>query len=74
MNYHEIIDWLLSGDVSIQYQTKRDLLEGSQNELCDLQSRISKEGWGKSVAQTEADSRWNTLRALRVLRKYRRNF
>lgn len=39
-----IIDWLLSGDVALQYQTKRDLL-GEKNP--QLQERISKEGWGK---------------------------
>mgnify|MGYP001827931578 FL=1 len=39
-----IIDWLLSGDVALQYQTTRDLLDKGQPEL---QARISKEGWGK---------------------------
>jgi len=37
------IGWLLEGDVSIQYQTHRDLL----GESCtDLRSRIATEGWG----------------------------
>jgi len=39
----EIINWLLEGDVSIQYQTHRDLL-GSERP--DLQERIASEGWG----------------------------
>jgi hypothetical protein len=39
----QIIDWLLEGDVSIQYQVRRDLL-GS--ELPALQERIAVEGWG----------------------------
>lgn len=40
----EIIDWLLKGDVSIQYQTYRDLLGTTKPEL---QKRIEKEGWGQ---------------------------
>jgi hypothetical protein len=39
----DIIAWLLSGDVSIQYQVHRDLL-GSEQKL--LRDRISKEDWG----------------------------
>jgi hypothetical protein len=38
-----IIDWLLEGDVSIQYQVYRDLLA---TEKPDLQGRIATEGWG----------------------------
>jgi hypothetical protein len=43
MTDHSIIDWLLEGDVAIQYQVHRDLLH------CDkrrLQDRIAREGWG----------------------------
>jgi hypothetical protein len=43
MNEQELISWLLQGDVSIQYQTRRDLLG---EERPDLQRRIAKEGWG----------------------------
>ena len=39
----EIIDWLLEGDVAIQYQIYRDLLDRSRPEL---QRRIAEEGWG----------------------------
>jgi hypothetical protein len=39
----EIINWLLSGDVSIQYQTRRDLLDSDQG---SLKERIATEGWG----------------------------
>jgi hypothetical protein len=38
-----IIKWLLEGDVSIQYQVYRDLLD---TERPDLKERIAKEGWG----------------------------
>ena len=38
-----LFDWLLEGDVSIQYQVHRDLFDTIKPELRD---RISKEGWG----------------------------
>ncbi|KPJ88326.1 MAG: hypothetical protein AMJ53_16990 [Gammaproteobacteria bacterium SG8_11] len=38
-----LISWLLEGDVSIQYQVHRDLLD---SERTDLQARIATEGWG----------------------------
>lgn len=38
-----MIEWLLEGDVSIQYQTQRDLLNIDQTEL---RKRIAEEGWG----------------------------
>jgi len=44
----KIIDWLLDGDVSIQYQTKRDILDCNKKEVLLLQKRISEKGWGKS--------------------------
>lgn len=39
----EILTWLLEGDVSIQYQTCRDLLD---TEKPALRNKIAKEGWG----------------------------
>lgn len=39
----DIYDWLLSGDVAIQYQVYRDLL-GTDKKT--LRNRISSEGWG----------------------------
>lgn len=38
-----LIAWLLDGDVSIQYQVHRDLLDSNQTHLRD---RIASEGWG----------------------------
>ena len=38
-----VINWLLSGDVSIQYQVHRDLLNSDRKRLRD---RIATEGWG----------------------------
>ena len=40
---HQLIAWLLEGDVSVQYQVHRDLLAA---EKPDLQDRIATEGWG----------------------------
>lgn len=48
--------WLLSGDVSIQYQTYRNLLETDRP---DLQARIAAEGWGLRMLQARrADGHW----------------
>lgn len=43
MEYQQIIQWLLEGDVAIQYHVHRDLLS-TQRE--DLRARIATEGWG----------------------------
>jgi len=48
MNYKEIINWLLQGDIAIQYQTYRDLLGEDRQ---DIQSTIEKEGWGKQFLE-----------------------
>ncbi|NNK18093.1 MAG: hypothetical protein HKP49_02985, partial [Maribacter sp.] len=44
MDRPELIEWLLNGDISIQYQVHRDLLGVDRK---DLQDRIATEGWGK---------------------------
>jgi hypothetical protein len=43
MDKEQVIQWLLEGDVSIQYQVYRDLLGVEKPEL---QERIANEGWG----------------------------
>jgi hypothetical protein len=43
MTDNKIISWLLEGDVSIQYQTYRDLLDIDRP---SLRRRIESEGWG----------------------------
>jgi hypothetical protein len=43
LSVEDRIDWLLSGDVSIQYQTRRDLLDSDERQL---RERIAAEGWG----------------------------
>ncbi len=56
MSKERLIDWLLEGDVSVQYQTHRDLLGA---ERPDLQTRIANEGWGAAfLAKRRADGHW----------------
>ena len=40
---NDLLNWLLDGDVAIQYQVYRDLLD---EERPDLRTRIATEGWG----------------------------
>jgi len=56
MNNQQIIDWLLEGDVSIQYQVWRDLLGSDKKKL---QTRIANEGWGnKILSKRNSDGHW----------------
>lgn len=51
-----IMNWLLEGDVAIQYQAYRDLLDTSKP---DLQQRISNEGWGRAFLEKQnPDGHW----------------
>jgi hypothetical protein len=53
---NELLDWLLEGDSSIQYQTHRDLLHEERD---DLRSRIETEGWGAALlSKRRADGHW----------------
>ncbi|MCB0805892.1 MAG: hypothetical protein KDC05_08845 [Bacteroidales bacterium] len=52
----EIINWLLQGDVSIQYQVKRDLLHEDDKAL---QEKIAQQGWGAAYLSTRhPDGHW----------------
>ena len=56
---NETIDWLLAGDVSIQYQTRRDLLGETPTTLATLQKRIATEGWGARLLSFQRpDGHW----------------
>jgi hypothetical protein len=56
MTQKEIISWLLDGDISIQYQTHRDLLE---IEKPGLRKKIESEGWGlKLLSCRRANGHW----------------
>ncbi|HRR09545.1 MAG TPA: hypothetical protein PLO56_12715 [Rhodothermales bacterium] len=48
MENDTLINWLLEGDVSIQFQVMRDL---KLQRMPELQSRIQSEGWGKSFLE-----------------------
>lgn len=57
MKNDAVINWLLEGDVAIQYQVHRDLLG---TERPDLQRRISREGWGAAfLAARNPDGYWS---------------
>ena len=50
------VSWLLQGDVAIQYQTHRDLLD---KDSPDLRARIAVEGWGKQLLdRRNPDGSW----------------
>lgn len=52
----DILSWLLKGDVSIQYQVHRDLLE---TEKPILRRKIHKEGWGaKFLSHRNKNGHW----------------
>jgi hypothetical protein len=52
----KILDWLLAGDVSIQYQVQRDLLD---HPMEPLRSRIEHEGWGaRFLAKRHPEGYW----------------
>lgn len=56
MQKQSIINWLLEGDVSIQYQVHRDLLK---TERKDLQDKIAINGWGKEyLTKQNPDGHW----------------
>ncbi len=50
---YDILAWLLDGDVSIQYQVHRDLLDTHRP---DLRLRIATEGWGAQFMQRRNNS------------------
>ncbi|MBT8326755.1 MAG: hypothetical protein KJP21_03465 [Bacteroidia bacterium] len=56
MEHQQILKWLLEGDVSIQYQVNRDLLD---HEDLSLQKRIANEGWGKQfLSKRKKSGHW----------------
>lgn len=56
---NEIIQWLMDGDVSIQYQASRDLLHAEEDKLSHLQNRIASEGWGyRFLEKRNSNGHW----------------
>ncbi len=55
----DVLEWLLAGDVSIQYQVYRDLLDSPTDVQAELQARIAHEGWGAEfLARRKSDGHW----------------
>ena len=51
-----LIDWLLEGDVAIQYQVQRDIFGIDRS---DLQERIATEGWGaRFLSHRKKEGHW----------------
>jgi hypothetical protein len=58
VNTDQNISWLLDGDVSIQYQTYRDLLNIEKKAL---RNKISTEGWGaKLMSYQDKNGHWGS--------------
>ncbi len=56
MKENHLIEWLLGGDVSIQYQVYRDLFGNNNNQL---RKRLSAEGWGAGLLSfRKEDGHW----------------
>jgi hypothetical protein len=55
-----VIEWLLESDPSIRWPVMQDPTGASAEEVAAERARVATEGEGRP-------SRWNTLRALRVL-------
>jgi len=56
MNKNELLKWLLDGDVSVQYQVKRDLLSDDDKQL---ENRIGSEGFGKRfLSKRNTNGHW----------------
>jgi hypothetical protein len=55
----QLIDWIGTGDVALQYHCNRDLLKRPKEEVEALQKRIPEEGWGaRFLAQRHPDGHW----------------
>jgi len=56
----KIFEWLLEGDISIQYQTRKYLMEEPLKRLDPLRRRISEEGWGaKFLSKRNPSGHWS---------------
>jgi hypothetical protein len=54
----DVLAWLLEGDVAIQYQTRRDLLD---DDRLELQARIGEEGYAAElIAARGPDGHWGS--------------
>jgi hypothetical protein len=55
-----VIQWLLEGDTSIQWQTLRDLTDASDDQFEKERGRVATEGWGASLlALQDQSGKWS---------------
>lgn len=54
--YPDTINWLLQGDVSVQYNTHKKLLLSTEKKTTALQKRIATDGWGKMLMDCRMDN------------------
>ncbi|MFQ6605418.1 MAG: hypothetical protein ACE5D8_07670 [Fidelibacterota bacterium] len=54
--YKKQIKWLLEGDPSIRYQTLKDLLKASVEDISKERQRILREGWGKQFMDLQEEN------------------
>jgi hypothetical protein len=47
-----LLNWLMSGDVSLQDPTGKYHLHKPENELAALRKKIAADGWGKAFLDT----------------------
>lgn len=51
-----VIAWLLAGDVSIQYLTRKYLLNEAEQDLVELRRKIAQEGWGQAFLSARQET------------------
>ena len=56
MNFESSFDWLLQGDVSVRYQTMRDLMNKSKKVLSEEQRKTNSEGWCARLLSYQDDA------------------
>lgn len=52
----EVVDWLLSGDPSVKWQTERDLLGVSEDEWEATRSLVARQGWGEALLDRQDET------------------
>ncbi len=54
-----MIDWLLASDVSVRWQTMRDLLDTPEPEWLSERTKVETEGWGaRLLGHQDEDGQW----------------
>lgn len=54
-----VLDWIGSADVALEWQVKRDLLGLAESEWGPIRARIETQGWGKELlSKQDTDGQW----------------